>query len=150
MKIVKQRDLKDCGVCSLQSIILFYNGYVSLEKLRLDTYTTKSGTTALHLINAAKKYGFDSYGTKITADNLFSKNIVLPAIAHLNLKNGLEHFVVIYKITKNKITIMDPAQGKVIMKTNDFIKLWTNILILYHPRQKILKYNKEKKLSNLF
>ena len=150
MNIVKQRDLKDCGVCSLQSIILNYDGYVSLEKLRLDTFTTTYGTTALNLINAAKKYGFDSYGSKITAKELFSKNLCLPAIAHLTLKNGLNHFVVIYKITKNKLIIMDPAKGKVIMKKDEFLKLWTNILLFFHPREKILKYDKEKLLSNLF
>ena len=75
MKVVKQRDLKDCGVCSLQSIILHYKGYVPLEKIRLDTYTTKNGTNALHLVNAAKKYGFDSYGTKLLAKDLFGKFI---------------------------------------------------------------------------
>jgi len=150
MKVVKQRDLKDCGVCSLQSIILHYKGYVPLEKIRLDTYTTKNGTNALHLVNAAKKYGFDSYGTKLLAKDLFGKFIVLPAIAHLTLENGVNHFVVIYKITNNKLIIMDPAKGKVTMQKKDFLKLWTNILIFFHPRQNILKFNKEKRLNNLF
>lgn len=150
MKVVKQCDLRDCGVCSLQSIILYYKGYVPLEKLRLDTYTTKDGTNALNLVNAAKKYGFDSYGTRATAKDLFSKNFVLPAIAHLTLENGVNHFVVIYKISSNKLVIMDPAKGKVIMKKSDFLKVWTNIILFFHPREKILTYTKETPLSNLF
>ena len=150
MKIVKQHDLMDCGVCSLQSIILYYNGYVPIEKMRQDTYTTKEGTNALNLVNAAIKYGFDSYGVKLDADNLFNKQLVLPAIAHITLESGLNHFVVIYKIFKNKILIMDPAKGKVIIKKEDFLKIWTNVLLLFHPREKILHYNKENKLRNLF
>jgi len=150
MEIVKQRDLKDCGACSLQSIILNYKGFVPLEKIRLDTYTDKDGTNALHLINAGKKYGFDSYGIKLTTKELLNKNIILPAIAHLTLKSGVNHFVVIYKITKHKLTIMDPAKGKVIMRKDDFLDVWTNVILFFHPREKILKYSKDKSLSNLF
>lgn len=150
MKVVKQRDLKDCGVCSLQSIISHYGGYVSLEKLRIDTNTTKDGTNAYNLIKAAKSYGFDSYGIKLDKQSLSSENIVLPAIAHLHLETGLDHFVVIYKINKTKLTIMDPSKGKVIISRQEFLNLWTHIIILFHPQHKIIKYDKEKKLRNLF
>lgn len=68
MKIVRQRDLKDCGVCSLASIIQHYGGYVSLERLRLDAKVSNEGTTALNLVETAKKYGFDAKGIK--ANNL--------------------------------------------------------------------------------
>ena len=99
IEVVKQQDLQDCGACSLSSIIKYYDGYVPLEKIREDTYTTINGTTAYHLIEAAKIYGFDALGVKVK--DIFDKNIYLPAIAHLTLKNGLEHFVVIYKVNKN-------------------------------------------------
>ena len=52
--IVKQKDLKDCGCCCLQSIIKFYHGFVPLEKIRRDTCTDSGGTTAFHLIESAK------------------------------------------------------------------------------------------------
>lgn len=31
-----QKDVKDCGPCCLSSIIKFYDGYVPLEKIRMD------------------------------------------------------------------------------------------------------------------
>ena len=68
MKIIRQRDLKDCGICALESIIEFYGGKVSLEQLRIDAKVTLEGTTALNLILTAKKYGFDAVGQK--ANNL--------------------------------------------------------------------------------
>ena len=95
MEVVKQRDLRDCGVCSLASIIKHYNGFVPLEKLRIDTFTTKEGTNAYNLMKAAKNYGFDAYGIKMDANYLFKEPLVLPAIVHLQLKNGSEHFSVI-------------------------------------------------------
>ncbi len=38
--IVRQNDIKDCGICCLESIIKYYNGYIPLEQLRLDTKTS--------------------------------------------------------------------------------------------------------------
>ena len=70
--IVKQQDLRDCGVCCLASIIKYYNGNIPLERLKLDTKTGKNGTSALNLIKTARKYGFDATGKKL-------KQIVAPA-----------------------------------------------------------------------
>ena len=57
--IVRQNDIKDCGICCLESIIKYYNGFIPLEQLRLDTKTGHNGTTAYNLIKTAKKYGFN-------------------------------------------------------------------------------------------
>lgn len=148
MKIIKQRDLKDCGVCSLASIIQNYGGYVSLERIRLDTKTTNNGTNALNIIEASKKYGFDAIGIKVP--NLENDAIKLPAIAHLTLKNGYNHYVVIYKITKNKVIIMDPSKGKVVESKKDFYQNWTNVLLIFYPKRKITVFEKGENLLNLF
>ena len=57
MKIVLQDGIKDCGICSLLSIVRFYGGDVSKEYLREITNTTKNGVTAYNLIEGAKKLG---------------------------------------------------------------------------------------------
>lgn len=139
--IVRQNDLKDCGVCSLASIIKYYKGYIPIETLRIDTNTTKDGTNAYNIIKAAKKYGLNGIGKKLTK---LDNEIILPAIAHLKLTNGLEHFVVIYKITKNYIKIMDPAKGYIKMNINDFYKVWTNTLLIFVPYKEIPIIKKNK------
>ncbi|MEG1892390.1 MAG: peptidase domain-containing ABC transporter [Bacilli bacterium] len=148
MKIVKQQDLLDCGICSLASIINYYGGYVPVEKLRLDTNTTKNGTTAYNLLFAATKYGFDCKGFKV--NSLEDSNIILPAIAHLEYKNGLKHFVVIYEITKQKVILMDPAKGKVVMKKDEFLKIFTKVLLVFYPREKITILKKGKSINQVF
>ena len=148
MKIIRQRDFKDCGVCSLASIIEYYGGYVSLEKLRLDTKATNEGTTALNIIEASKKYGFDAMGIKVA--NLTSENVSLPAIAHMQGKNGLNHYVVIYKITNDKVILMDPAKGKVVKSKDDFYEEWSHILLIFHPQRKITVFQKENTLIGIF
>ena len=133
--VVRQQDLKDCGVCSLLSIIKYYGGYIPLEKLRQDTSTSMEGTTAYHLINAAKNYGFDTYGMKLT--NLKDlESIILPAIAHVTI-NNFNHFLVIYKTTEHYIYLMDPGKGNVKMKKTDFQNIWTNNVIVLYPKYKL-------------
>lgn len=148
IEVIKQRDLKDCGACALLCIIKYYNGYVPIEKIREDTLTNINGTTAYHIIRAANLYGFESIGVKV--DNIHDKNIYLPAIAHVNLKNGLTHFVVIYKINKDYIWIMDPAKGKVKITIDEFNTIWDNIIILLTPKsEEIISYQKETTIMSI-
>lgn len=147
MKIVRQRDEKDCGVCALASIIRHYKGNVPLEKIRLDAKTSSEGTTALNLILASSKYGFESTGVKL--NSIYDIN-QLPAIAHMNLKKGYSHYVVIEKITKDKIIIMDPAKGKVVKKVNEFMEEWSNVVLLFYPKQKIIVLKNEVTIFKIF
>ncbi len=146
--IVKQQDLRDCGVCCLASIIKYYNGNIPLERLKLDTKTGKNGTSALNLIKTARKYGFDATGKKLK--QISCEEITLPAIAHVVLKNGLNHFVVIYKFTKQTVILMDPAKGYVKMKKEQFLEIWTQVIIILKPITKIPVMNSSNTLKKLF
>lgn len=144
--VVRQNDVKDCGVCCLESIIKYYNGYIPIEQLRLDTKTNTQGTTALNLIKAAKKYGFESYGLK--QDDININEELLPCIAHTLEKNGLNHFIVVYKISNNNVYVMDPAKGYKKYTKEEFKKLWTNIILLFKPYHKIPQIKKTKTLKD--
>lgn len=147
MKIVRQQDEKDCGVCSLLSIIRYYKGNVPLEQLRLDARTNNEGTTALNLVLASQKYGFDAVGMKVENLNDIKK---LPAIAHLNLKKGYSHYVVIEKVTKDKIILMDPAKGKVVKFLWEFQKEWSGVVLIFYPKQKIMVLKNDVTLFTIF
>lgn len=142
--IVKQVDESDCGVCCLLSIIKYYNGFVSLELLKIDTNTTQFGTNAYELINAATKYGLEGKGIKVND----LKNIKLPAIAHLKI-NNYYHFVVIYEIKDNYIIIMDPATGKEKIELNIFLKKFTGNLIIFYKTIEITYLKSKPTLINL-
>lgn len=139
IEVVKQRDIKDCGPCCLLSLLKYYNGYVPLEIIRNDCYTNVMGTTAYNMVESLKKYGFDSYGIKVEK---LDNNLNLPAIVHLSLKNGLNHYVVCYKLDKNYITLMDPYKGIVKMKYQDFYEIFTGVVIVAYPKEDIIKRDK--------
>ena len=145
MEIVLQDGIKDCGISCLLSIIRFYGGNVSKEYLRKITNTTKSGVTAYNLVEGSKKVGFQAVGMTGNLDNIENNN--LPCIAHVIINRKFQHFIVIYKIDleKNKITIMDPAKGKVVITKEHFNLLTSNNYIYLHPI-KPLPIIKEKKI----
>ena len=144
--IVRQRDLKDCGVCCLASIIKYYNGNIPLETIRLDTKTSEEGTTAYNLINAAKKYGFTASGIKIKK---LKNDFSVPAIAHIITEHGFNHFVVIYKIDKKYVHLMDPGKGYKKELISEFEKKWTNIILIFKPFKRIPFYNNKNSLLTL-
>jgi ATP-binding cassette subfamily B protein len=142
---VRQEDLKDCGVCSLLTIIKTYGGGVSKEYLRELTKTTKKGTNAFCLLEAGKKLGF---ATKALKGNVLDLNKeMLPCIAHVVIDNSYQHFVVIMNVNKkrNIITVSDPAKGIIKYKLDEFNKITTNQYLIFIPNKKIpyLKRNKE-------
>lgn len=141
MKIVLQDGFKDCGVCSLLSIIRFYGGDVSREYLREITNTTKNGVSAYNLIEGAKKLGLEAEGVSGDMTNLENNN--LPCIAHLLVSKKYKHFVVIYKIDKesNKLLVMDPAKGKRLMTFSEFKLYSTNNFILFKPVKSMPIFN---------
>ena len=148
VKPVMQRDFKDCGVCCMAYLINYYGGFIPIEKLREDTYTSKDGTTAYHMVKAFDKWGFDAVG--VLEHDLTSFELNYPLIAHLKLNNNLEHFVVITKVSKNVIYLMDPSRGNIKMALKEFQKLFTGNIILAKPRDNIIKLEKGLTIKKLF
>lgn len=94
---IKQRDITDCGAACLASVSEHYNLKIPVARIRQIAGTDQRGTNALGMINAAEKLGFTAKGVKGGADAL--PKIPLPAIAHVIIKESLQHYIVIYEVT---------------------------------------------------
>lgn len=144
-KWVRQDDIKDCGVCSLLTIVKTYGGDVSKEYLRELTKTTKDGSNAFYLLEAGKKLGFTTKALK--GDIMDLDNQLLPCIAHVIIESRYQHFVVIMNVNKKKkiITISDPAKGIIKYKLEDYRKISTDhyLIFIQHKPIPTLKKNNE-------
>ena len=84
-------------------------------------------------------------GVRATPEAL--PEVPLPAIAHVVIKEKLQHYVVIYKITPAYVEKMDPGTGKLEKQPiEDFKKEWTGVLILLSPSGDFKEGN--EKVSN--
>ena len=96
--VYKQPDEMDCGPTCLRMVAKHYGKSITLQQLRSLAKTTREGSSLLGISEAAEKIGFRTMGIKVSYDRLV-EDAPMPCIAHWNQN----HFVVIYKIKKNKI-----------------------------------------------
>ncbi|MEJ7694325.1 cysteine peptidase family C39 domain-containing protein, partial [Daejeonella sp.] len=123
---VKQRDGTDCGAACLASVARYYNLHLPVSRIRQKAGTDKKGTNVLGMVEAARSFGFEAKGFKGSFGNLTT--IPLPAIAH-TVKGSLHHYVVISRISKNHIQIMDPGDGELHKRSHDDFKAqWTGVV----------------------
>lgn len=127
--IVLQDGAKDCGAACLCSIIQYYGGNVTLERLIELTKTTKEGTTFYNLKEASEEIGLATRSYRVD-DIEKIKEINIPFICQIT-KNNYTHFIVVYKIKDNKLLIMDPSIGRQSIDIFDFNNIWTGNIMLF-------------------
>ncbi|NOU16321.1 MAG: peptidase domain-containing ABC transporter [Bacteroidales bacterium] len=129
---IKQRDITDCGAACLASVAAHHKLNLPIAKIRQMAGTDKKGTNVLGMIEAAQKMGFHAKGVRGDWDSLFK--IPMPTIAHVVVKEVLQHYVVLIKVTKDYIEVMDPGDGEYHkIPHEDFKKSWTGVLVLLTP-----------------
>lgn len=139
--VVLQEGIKECGCACLLSIIRYYHGNVSVERLLELTRTNKDGTNFYNLEVAGKELGLMSKGYKV--DNIKKlQEINRPFISQVII-NQMKHFVVVYKVKNEIITVMDPAKGMVKMKVCEFEKIFTGNILVFEPYKKLPVYQED-------
>ncbi|MBK8721204.1 MAG: peptidase domain-containing ABC transporter [Saprospiraceae bacterium] len=133
----KQHDAMDCGATCLRMITSYYGKSYPIEHLRDITHLTREGVSFADIGEAAEKIGIRSLAVKLSFSQLLNE-VPLPCIAHWNQ----EHFVVIYQVKENEITIGDPAKEILKLSKAEFLQSWAveeiegipnGILLLLEP-----------------
>lgn len=130
---VKQPDAMDCGPACLKMIGAYYKRNFSMDFLRKKCFITREGVSFLGLSEAADSLGFKTLGVKIPF-YLLREKVPLPAIIHWNQR----HFVVVFKIKKDKIWVADPAEGIVRYSLDEFEKHWASTVVDGKPAGLVL------------
>lgn len=130
--LVKQHDMTDCAAACLATVCMYYKKEITITKLRDILGTDIKGTTLKGLENGAERLGFDTRSIRVDKKGFTSK-YTLPAIAHVITEEGLSHFVVIHKVKKDKVIILDPAKGVEKKNIEEFFKSFDGILLLMVP-----------------
>ncbi|SFW82335.1 peptidase domain-containing ABC transporter [Chitinophaga sancti] len=145
-----QLDEMDCGPTCLKIIGKYYGKQFNIEYLRALTFTSREGSSLLHVSEAAQQLGFKTIGAKISYEDLANLP-VLPAICFWDKK----HFVVVYKIKGDHVYVSNPANGLVRYKKETFLSHWLQadgkgIALMLEPTPvfgQMPDHSKEKKLG---
>ena len=150
---VLQQDQSDCGVACLLSLIKYYQGSNTLEKLRELSGTNKQGTTLLGLYQASNTLGFNAQGNEADIQALI--NHKAPLILHVVIEERLQHYLVCYGYENNTFIIGDPAKGIAYYSKEDLEIIWKSKTCLTltpnenFKKSEVLKSDKKQRFLSL-
>ena len=128
---VRQRDGADCGAACLVSIAAWYRLRLPIARVRQLTGTDAQGTTALGLVQAATRLGFQAKGMRATPEALAA--VPLPAIVHVT-RGRAQHWMVLSRVRAKHVEVMDPAVGaRQRLDEQSFANQWSGAIVLLVP-----------------
>ncbi len=129
---VKQHDITDCAAACLAMICLHYKKETTITRLRDMMGTDLKGTNLIGLSRCAESLGFVCQAVRVDREGFLSR-YSLPAIANVVTKEGLSHFVVVFKVSEKYVVVGDPAKDLMRIETEEFYKNFTGAMLILKP-----------------
>jgi ATP-binding cassette subfamily B protein RaxB len=117
----------ECGLACMAMIACFHGHDVGLNGLRQRFSLSLTGATLRSLMTFADALGLSSRPLRVELSHL--TKVQCPAILHWDL----DHFVVLAKAGRRRITIHDPAVGKRILSYREASKHFTGVVLELAP-----------------
>jgi len=137
--VIMQMEALECGASCLGMVMAYYDKWVSPEQVRADCDVSRDGSNAKCVVKAARSYGFEATGYKLSAQDLREQG-TFPCILFWNN----EHFVVLDGFTRNHAVINDPAEGRVKLPMKDFERFFSGICLNITPGPEFSPSGKRK------
>ncbi|SEM54119.1 ABC-type bacteriocin/lantibiotic exporter, contains an N-terminal double-glycine peptidase domain [Butyrivibrio sp. ob235] len=124
---IEQMQAAECGLCCLAMILQYYKSQESLADIREDIDVGRDGLKLSQMYMYAQNRKF--YSKVFSCGMSGLRKLPLPAIIFWNN----QHYVVLEKIGDNKITIVDPATGRLSLSYEDFAEDYSNVAMVMVP-----------------
>lgn len=132
--LIAQETDFSCGAASLATILKYAYGRSDITEVDVlegmfevadQEVAERMGFSLLDLRNYVDSIGLRARGYEIEQDALDAVSI--PVIVLLDL-SGYQHFVVLKKVSGDRVYIGDPALGNKVMERSEFVEAWNNII----------------------
>lgn len=104
--VILQTEMTECGLACLAMVSRFHGHDVDLNSLRDKYLLSMRGTSLKQIIKIAGELTLSPRALKVDLDQLHK--LSLPAILHWDLN----HFVVLTRVGKDRVDIIDPGIGR--------------------------------------
>ena len=133
-RVSYQHDSMQCGAACLRMVCKHYGKEYALDFLSEQCGCMIDGVSLQSIRETAEDLGFRTFAVSVGLSELQAG--WCPCILHWEHN----HFVVLYRIHKDKYHVADPAKGTVIYRKEDFLKRWAGdgeqgIALLLEPTQ---------------
>jgi len=128
---VAQHSEEDCGAACISTVAQQYGKRLGLSRIRVLVGTGNAGTTLLGLRRGADAVGFHARAVRASPELIDQlQAIPLPAICHWKGN----HWVVLHGCKGKRFVIADPAVGLRKLPRDEFLKGWSNgVMLLLEP-----------------
>ncbi|MBN5158347.1 MULTISPECIES: peptidase domain-containing ABC transporter [unclassified Stenotrophomonas] len=127
MDAIVQSEAAECGLACLAMVASHHGNRIGLRELRRQHSLSLKGATLSQLMDIAAKMGFMCRPLRLDLEHL--AELKLPCILHWDLN----HFVVLTRVHKRHVTVLDPALGKRVLAWADFSQHFTGIALELSP-----------------
>lgn len=125
--IVLQSEAAECGLASLAMVASAHGMALGLPEMRRRFPLSLKGAKLNHLIQIAQQLGFHTRPLRLEMEDL--GKLTLPCILHWDLN----HFVVLAKVGKSKVTVLDPVVGERRLGLDELSKHFTGVALELTP-----------------
>ncbi|MDP2562785.1 peptidase domain-containing ABC transporter [Psychrobium sp. 1_MG-2023] len=133
LTLLLQTESAECGLACLGMVAGFHGYKTDLITLRRRFSLSLKGATLEQIINISDQIGFSCRPLRLELDEL--NQLQTPAILHWELN----HFVVLKKVTKGHIWILDPSRGERKISITEASKYFTGIALELIPSEGFTK-----------
>lgn len=127
MRPVLQTEASECGLACLAMVSAAHGQRLDLLVLRSRFATSSKGATLKQIVEQVAMLGFASRPLRLELDEL--PQLQTPCILHWNLN----HFVVLKRAGRGRITILDPAVGERRLTTAEVSRHFTGVALEITP-----------------
>lgn len=141
LPVILQTEIAECGLACV-AMIAGYHGYdTDLVSLRRRFSLSAHGVTLKHLMTIATRIHLAPRALRAEQEDL--DKVLLPCVLHW----GLNHFVVLKAIKKDKYVLHDPAFGERQLTSTEFNKHFTGVVLELAPTHEFKKADERNPLK---
>lgn len=127
LPVIRAAERSECGLACMAMVAAFHGHDVDLNGLRQRFRLSITGATLRTLMGLADTLGLAPRALSVELEGL--GQIATPAILHWDLN----HFVVLKRVRKGRVTIHDPAQGERTMSLAEASNHFTGVVLELTP-----------------
>ncbi len=125
---IQQMEAADCGAASLAMVLAYHGRTVTLDEARQAAGTNR-GTDAGGIMRGAEALGLRGRGVQLEIDSLH----YLPPATILHW--DFNHFVVLDRVGRHGVEIVDPAYGRRTIPMDRFRRHFTGVALVFEPAE---------------
>lgn len=135
-----QTEAAECGLACLAMLLTYHGKRTDLSCLRRRWPISMKGLTMGQLVDMAGETGLGARPLRLELGEL--RDLEMPCILHWRL----DHFVVLEKVTRRGVTVVDPAVGRRNLDTHEVSRQFSGVALEVRPTS---RFTTSRQVSSL-